>query len=177
MKKILFALAAGLIPALACTVELKAQNAEIIASAASQGYKNEKFEAVANPNTLNTVNTKAMKSFTKKYKVFDEKWSLGADCIIASYDLNSVSYFIYFDKKGHWEASLKIYGEDKMPKDIRTEIKREYFDYKILAVQEIESGSDRAQPTYVVNLQGENDYKLIRIRDGDMDVYKEFKKN
>jgi hypothetical protein len=178
MKKILFAFAAGLIPALAVTNETYAQNPSDLNSAKPVIHFSlmNNTSDVEKPNMV-ALNLKALKSFRKQYKVTNEKWSLGADCIIASYELDSVNHFVYFDKKGHWKGSLKTYSEDKMPKDIRTMIKREYFDYKILVVNEIEPVNAVAQPTYVVTIKGENDTKLIRIQDSNMNVYQEFTKN
>ena len=180
MKILLVALMAGLIPALAVTSELKAQNSDAVASATSVTHypKMADFGVADNPNTieLNMVNAKALKNFRKFYKANDEKWSKGIDCIAASYISDDVTYFIYYDKKGNWAGSLKIYQEDKLAKDIRKMVKQQYYDYKILVVQEVESVAASVQPTYIITIQGENDIKLIRIQDENMDVYKEFKR-
>ena len=181
MKKILFAFVAGLISALAVTNETHAQSLEALASAQplKHDYKIGNAGVFNNSNTiaLNLVNAKTLKHFRKNYKVNNEKWYMGTDCINAIYYSDKVSYFIYYDKKGHWTGSLKTYQEDKLTKDIREMVKQRYYGYKILIVQEVETVAAGLQPTYFVFIQGENGIKLIRIQNDNMDAYREFKKS
>ena len=181
MKKILFAIVAGLISALALTNESYAQTQDDLASVApAKNYHKKSNDNVSdNSNTinLNMANTKAFKNFRKQYKVNNEKWVLGTDCIIPNYKLDGVNHFVYYDKKGHWAACVKAYNEDKMPRDIRKMIKQEYYDYKILTAQEVETYQSHSGPTYIVTIEDNKNVKLIRIEDGEMDVYKEFKRS
>lgn len=181
MKKNFFAIAAGLISALALTKDSYAQTQHDVASAVSAKnyYKKANDNVSDNSNTINVnmVNAKALKNFRHQYKVNDERWILGTDCYIACFKLDNVSNSIYFDKKGHWFGSLKIYGEDKMPKDIRKMIKQEYYDYKITAVQEVEVYESHSVPTYFVTIEDDKNVKQIRIEDGGMEVYKEFQRS
>lgn len=179
MKKILFALMAGLIPALAIINETFAQSGNgIIPLTPVKNYFGIKSKngVTENSNTAVLVNTKALKIFRKQYKVNNEKWMKEGDCIIAFYELDGISYYIYFDKKGHWVACLKKYYEDKMPKDIRKMIKQEYYDYKIGVVFEIKTGTGIETPTYVVNVEDATNFKQLRINDNGLDVYKEIQK-
>lgn len=181
MKKFLFATVAGLISALALTNESYAQTQDDMASVApvKNYYKKSNPSVPDNSNILSIdmVNAKALKNFRKQYNVTNEKWVLQPDCIVACYKLDNVSQFIYYDKKGHWTGDLKVYNEDKMPKDIRKMIKQEYYDYKILAVQEVRTYQSISLPTYIVTVEDDKNIKLIRIQDGEMDIYKEFKRS
>ena len=181
MKKILFAIVAGLISAVALTNESYAQTQDDMASVASANnyHKKPKDNVSDNSNTINVnmVNVKALKNFRKQYNVNNEKWVLGANCLIACFELDNVSHSIYYDKKGHWTDCVKAYNEDKMPRDIRKMIKQEYYDYKILAVQEIETYESHSVPTYIVTIEDDKNVKQIRIGDSGMDVYKEFKRS
>ena len=181
MKKFLFAIVAGLISAVALTNESCAQTQGDMASIAPVKNYYSKPNASVSDNSktlnLNMVNAKALKNFRQQYKVNNEKWMLGADCIVASYKLDSVSQFIYYDKKGYWTGCLKTYNEDKMPGDIRKMVKQEYYDYKILTVQEVETYESHSVPTYIVTIEDNKNVKLIRIQNGEMDVYKEFKRS
>lgn len=181
MKKNLFVFVAGLISALAVTNETHAQSLEAIASTEPimHHYKIGNIVLPNNSNTiaLDIVNVKALKNFSKHYKVSNETWSNGEDCIVASYDVDSVSNYIYYDKKGHWGGSLKVYQEDKMPMDIRKMVKQEYYDYNIVVVNEIETDAASAQPTYIVIVENEKNIKQIRIQNDNMEVYREFKRS
>lgn len=179
MKKILFALLAGLIPALAVINETFAQSGNAITSLTPvKNYfdMESKKGVTENSNTAGLVNAKALKIFKKQYNVNSEKWMKEGNCITATYKQDGISHCIYFDKKGHWVASLKTYNEDKMPKDIRKMVRQEYYDYKIGVVYEIETGARAGSPTYLVNIEDATNFKQIRISDESMDVYKEFQK-
>lgn len=180
MKKILLAVLAGLIPALSVTNELKAQTPETSNYREPVKHRN-KWKDIGVPDNsktigINPVNSKALKSFNKLYNVENAKWSEGKECITAIYTSNDVENYIYFDKKGHWTGAMKIYKENKMPADIRKIVKREYYDYKILLVQEVETVVNIHFPTYILTIEDEKNIKQIRIQNRDMDVYEEFKR-
>ncbi|MGH2565116.1 MAG: hypothetical protein ACRDE5_11420, partial [Ginsengibacter sp.] len=59
---------------------------------------------------------------------------------------------------------------------IRGIVKSKYYDYKITQVQEIETTATNGTPTYMVHIEGDNDFKIIRVSGGDMDVYEEYAK-
>lgn len=180
MKKNLFAIVAGLISALAVTNGSYAQTQDDIAhvSPVKKYYKMPKPGVGDNSNTagINMVNEKALKNFRKQYKVNYEKWILESNWIVACYELDNTTCSIYYDKKGNWIGHLKVYHEDEMPKDIIKMIKQEYYDYKILSVQEVETYQSIAMPTYIVVIEDEKNIKLIRVHDNEMDVYKELKR-
>ena len=69
---------------------------------------------------------------------------------------------------------MKGYFEDKLDRTVRGIVKQKYYDYKITYVQEIETGSNVAMPTYMVHIESDNDFKIVRVCDGAMDVYEEF---
>ena len=131
----------------------------------------------ANTVDLDAVNSKALKNFKKSYKTASgEKWSKISDGFLAEFTSNGISNKVYYNKKGQWSASLKGYGEDKFSRDIRSIVKHEYSDYKITYVEEIETLDTHGKPTYIVHVEDEDNIKLIRVSDGEMNVYKEYKK-
>ncbi|MEJ7682017.1 MAG: hypothetical protein WKG06_30025 [Segetibacter sp.] len=183
MKNSLFAFVATCIASLAVTNGAYAQtaiNIEVL-EIPKNVIKTGKDISPEKNNTvnLNTISLKAVKDFKKSYKmVSDENWFIRSDGFNARFTLNGINNLIYYNKKGKWVGSLKVYSEDKLPRDIRDIVKREYYDYKITSVNEIETTLDTyGIPTYIVNLKDNNNIKLIRVRDGEMDVYQEFKSN
>ena len=183
MKKFLFAIGAGCILALAATNRANAQSSNNFASVDNKqsAIKIDKSVFPAESNSVssetNSINAKALKDFKKSYKnASGEKWVKNETGFTAKFTLNGINSVIYYDKKGNWEASLKSYGEDKFDKNVRAIVKSKYFDYKITQVQEVETASTSGTPTYIVHIESDNDFKLIRVSDGDMDVYEEFAK-
>ena len=57
---------------------------------------------------------------------------------------------------------------------VRAIVKQKYYDYKITYVQEVETAATLGTPTYMVHIEGDNDFKIVRVCDGEMDVYEEF---
>ena len=79
-----------------------------------------------------------------------------------------------YNLKGEWLRNMKIYTEDKMPKDVRAQVKRsQYFDYKITSVQEFKEGENRF---YIVHLEDDKNYKQVSVFEGELNLIKEYKK-
>ncbi|MEO6454054.1 MAG: hypothetical protein ABIN97_08285 [Ginsengibacter sp.] len=181
MKKILFACMAGCIPALVIINEANAQYSNNI-TALETGkdvikMDNPTASEKNNAVSLTGINIKAVKNFKKHYKlVNDEKWYKASDGFSASFNSDGIKNILFYDNKGYWTGSLKIYGEDKMSRAVRDMVKRVYYDYTITIVDEIETLNTKDKPVYIVHLEDNYSIKLIKVRDDDMDVYSEFKK-
>lgn len=183
MKSFLIAFMAGCILALATSNGANAQNSNNLVSA--EQYKMPlKINRSVFPDETNSaildvsmVNTKALKDFKKSYKNPDNaKWVKNNYGVTAHFNVNGIDHIIYYDKKGNWQASLKGYFEDKLDRNVRQIVKQKYYDDKITYVQEIETGSAIGTPTYMVHLESNDDFKIVRVCDGAMDVYEEFAK-
>ena len=181
MKNFLFAVAAGCIPAVAVTNGAKAQNAANVVAV-------EQYNSITNPDkaalaekdktaSLYGISAKAVRDFRNSFKnVSNEKWSPSKDGFTAMFALNGIRSIIYYDKKGHWLGSLKAYDEGKMNPALRDIVKRKYYDFHITSINEVETIDTKNQPTYIVHLEDAKTIKLIRVSDGEMDVYEEFNK-
>ena len=181
MKNFLIAFAAGSILALASTNGANAQNSNNIVSA--EQYKmplkinRSVLPAETNSAILDAsmVSTKALKDFKKSYKnPGDARWVKNAYGVTAHVNTNGIDNVIYYDKKGNWQASLKGYFEDKLDRTVRGIVKQKYYDYKITYVQEVETGSTLGTPTYMVHIESNDDFKIVKVCDGSMDIYEEF---
>jgi hypothetical protein len=172
MKNFLIAFAAGSILALASTNGANAQN--------SSAIKMDKSVFAGENNAVvstSSISTKALKDFKRSYKNANgEKWAKNETGFTAQFTSNGISNLVYYDKKGNWGASLKSYSEDKFDRSVRAIVKQKYYDYKITQVQEVETAATLGTPTYMVHIEGDNDFKIIRVSDGEMDVYEEFAK-
>jgi hypothetical protein len=183
MKKYFFALVAGFIPALATTNTAVAQNSNTVAVLHNdaQMEKIYKAEVAAEPAKSNTVslasvNTKALKNFNKSYKnAGDANWHITDEGFMVRFNTDNVKNSIFYNKKGYWTGSLKTYDESKMAKDLRTMIKREYFDFSIYQVQEVLTmQSEGLLPTYVIYMEDKNSYKTLLVYDNDIKEWQNF---
>lgn len=123
------------------------------------------------------ISPKALKTFAGRYKnQAGEYWEVMKDGFSAHFNSDGISNRIYFDRKGRWVGSMKGYQEDKMPRGLRTQVKRTYFDYKINYVQELETYESEGKPTFIVNLEDDDNIILLRIYEGELEVWRSYKK-
>lgn len=183
MKNFIIATAAGCILAMATTKGANAQNSSNSNSQDKQIAINKMDKSVfrGETNTANSatsaINSKALTNFKKSYKnASDEKWTKNKNDFTVQFTSNGVNNMIFYDQKGNWAGSLKVYQENKLDRNVRAIVKSKYFDYKITLVQEVETTASIGTPIYIVHLEGDNGFKNIRVTDGVMDVYTEFSK-
>lgn len=124
---------------------------------------------------LNDVNARAMRDFVSRYgDAEDVKWHNSTGSYIAVFFRDSIQYRVMYNQRGDLNYVMKYYEEKQMARNIRAIVKSTYYDYKIYIVQEIETPDHPS--VYVINLQGETDWKKVRLCNGDMEVMEEFRK-
>lgn len=120
------------------------------------------------------VNGRAVKDFEKTFKnAASAIWYPNGKGFTVRFHNNGTKTSVEYDKKGNWKSTVSYYGEDKMSKDLRKQIKSTYFDYKINQVIEIHTLEGSA---FIVQLEDENSFLNIRVIEGEMDVYEEIRK-
>jgi len=173
MKKNLIALVIVSVATLAGTSRA---NAQIVSNSSSLEYQ---MNATETKNSINelAISPRAVKDFMNTHKnVTGESWMKTKDGFSVRFNSDDVRTTIYYDKKGNWSGSIKIYGEEKMLRDIRHLVKSTYYDYNIVYAQEIETTDSDGLPTYVVCVEDKAKIKMIRIIDGEMSEWKEYTK-
>lgn len=125
---------------------------------------------------INDINVRAMRDFVSRYgEVENAKWHRTKDSYIAVFFRDSVQHRVIYSQRGDLSFTMKYYDEAHMARNIRAQVKSIYYDYKIFIIQEIESPN---HPTvYIVNLQGDTDWKKVRLCQGDMEVMEEYNKS
>jgi hypothetical protein len=124
---------------------------------------------------LNEINARAMRDFVNRYgDAVDALWHQTDNCYVAVFIRDSIHYRVIYSNRGDLNYVMKYYEENRLPRNIRAQIKSTYYDYKIFIVQEIES-SDRAT-IYIVNLQGDGDWKKVKLCQGEMEELEDYKK-
>lgn len=157
----------------------------------SMGYLPENTTAYASSHTnrqpvsdngkpiyLNDINIKAVADFKTRFKdVDDERWQKQANGgFVAVFKKNDTRHIVWYSSRGKWESTLKGYNESVMPFEVRDIVKRTYYDYSITHVDEIETYNGGPAPTYLVYMQFKNLVKIIRVKNGEMDIYRELTK-
>ena len=126
-------------------------------------------------NYLNDINVRAMRDFVSRYgDVSDAIWHRSNDNFVAVFFKDSIQHRVIYTGRGDLSYIMKYYEESRMPRNIRAQVKSTYYDYKIYVIQEIVTPD---HPTvYIVNLQGDTDWKKVKLCEGEMEIMEEFKK-
>jgi hypothetical protein len=175
MKKQFFRYIPGLIPAIALFTSVNAQVAKADLELNLKEYIfNEAKANLAITNEGNTanINARALKDFNKNFKNAEKAdWFQIKNGFVAKFKKDGVETKAYYDQKGRWSATIRTYGEDKLPKDVRKMVKSTYYDYSIFIVNEVTVGDKTA---YLVKIQDAETLKTIRVADGEMDIYEDY---
>jgi hypothetical protein len=179
MKKQFLRCMSGLIPAIALFSNLNGQPAK----ARLQFNLNETAfnEALTQPvipseNKTANINPRALRDFNKSFKDTDAEkadWRQIKDGFIAEFENNGVKTKVYYNRKGSWCSTLLTYDQYKLPEDVRRMVRINYYDYEIYVAYEVHIED---KTIYLVKIQDRETLKTIRIIDGDMDLYEDYKK-
>jgi hypothetical protein len=123
---------------------------------------------------LSEINIKAVRNFERFFKGAENKhWYSVDNGLIVYFTDNGIKGRANYNNNGRWLSTIRCYAEDRLPKDVRAQVKREYYDYTITWVNEI---SNETQLYYIVHMQDKTSWKNILVYDGEMGVVEDFVK-
>jgi hypothetical protein len=127
---------------------------------------------------INAVNIKVVRAFIKDFRDAEKvNWSEATDGgYIAQFILDSVQTTIGYSSDGTWNYILKRYAEKKMSTDLRTLVKSTFFDYTIMEVVEIKLPNEEDNIIYRVMIKKEDNFKILRICNSDMEIAGDYTK-
>ena len=171
MKKYLKNSATAILLAIAATTSALAQS-----DVAKLDLKSttSKTATPAAGDDMAVINSRAIKDFKKSFKLpAAEQWFKIENGFIVKFIKDDIQHRVDYDSKGNWKATTRYYSEKQLPKEVRSQVKSVYYDYTITSVQELTFPEHHV---YLVNMEDEKTILIIRICDGEMDVYKDLKK-
>ena len=185
MKKVLFAISIGFISIVALNHAVYAQNSQNPVAFSDTKYFRLSVRNVAALESLaymgtyvpdtKSINAKAIKDFQTRYAgVENAMWFNGKKGFVSYFVKDGYGDRVFYDKKGHWEYSLLFFNEDKLPRDIRAEVKSIYFDLNITLVGEVQTTDSRV---FICYLEDKATIKIIRVNDeGEMEILQDLLK-
>jgi glycogen debranching enzyme len=177
MKKQLLRYVSGLIPAIALFSNVNAQskNAGVELNLKEFIFCDARANlAIANESDTVNINSRAERDFSERFEAADKAdWVEIKEGFAAKFVNDGVDTKVFYNHKGRWFATIRIYDQYSLPKDVRKEVRSTYYDYNIYMVIEVTVGDKTA---YLVKIEDEKSMKTIRVLDGEMDVYEEFAK-
>ncbi|MBO9199925.1 MULTISPECIES: hypothetical protein [Niastella] len=166
MKKLIMATSLAVVALTGCAYSQ--QTTHSLAAANVNDYKSK-------DHYLNDINVRAMRHFVDRFgDVTDVAWHRSNNSFVAVFSSDSIQHRVIYTQRGDLSYIMKYYEENRMPRNIRAQVKSTYYDYKIYVIQEIEVPGH--PDVYIVNLQGDTEWKKVRLCQGEMEVMEEFKK-
>jgi len=127
-----------------------------------------------NINSMRTerAGVKAAREFWKMMgEGKNENWYKLPGGYLAEFNEGSIQNKVVFDKWGNWLYTMREYSEKELPKEVRTLVKRTYYDFSIGWVKEV---SQLQSVVYVVHIDNAPEWKDLLVRDGEIEVQKSF---
>ena len=180
MKKILAGLLAGFLLAATASSSVLAQTAQLITTSKTNLVS--KFDELLdekpiyiNGSSPNAIASKAIRSFSREFKgATDIRWIMSDEGgYIAKFIFKGVACRSDYDFKGRCLVITRYYNEDKLPQDIRHQVKSNYYDYSIYRVAEYFLSNKTA---YVVTLESEDSWIKVSVIDGTITELENYKK-
>ena len=120
----------------------------------------------------NNINMKAMRHFRQSYAgCSEEKWYTIKNGYMVKCVVDGNRTRVDYDHKGQWLCTISYYEEEKLPRTIRALVKSTWLDYSIVLVEQLDFAKQEA-PVYVVHIQYKDDWKKIRVHNGEIDEMK-----
>lgn len=121
------------------------------------------------------------KQFNRLSKNFEARFKGASNVIWDKHETGFNGFFtkdglrnmVCYSKYGYLLNSMVTYYEDRLDKSIKRIIKDAYEDYKILLVNEVRQDGITV---YVVTIENEKNIKLVTVCEGEINIYKEYKK-
>ena len=134
-----------------------------------------KFETtIETPSKSIDVNDRIVKKFKKEFPgAMDAVWVQTKNGFIVRFISNGIQNWTFLNKGGNRLSTMRYYTETELPSDVRTQVKSTYFDFSISSVKEVNCNNLTA---YLITIEDKTKWKVIRVVDGEMDVWEEHQK-
>lgn len=153
------------------TITSNAQIAGIQGSDPAFGLvKIQQGKKVSEVDVLTTIQNKFQNQFAN---VKWESWTKTSDGYAIRFSKDEMDNLIFYDSKANISGRVRYYKANFLPFDIRLQVESDYYNYDILSVQEI---TVEKSVTYLVSIAAKNEWKIIRVSEAGMDVYKEYRR-
>lgn len=135
-----------------------------------------------------TSSAKEIKAAAKEFKQFNRltqnfatdfkgasnvHWTKGKTRYAGQFTKDGLQHMVWYSKGGRLTTSMVTYGEDMLPEDVRLIVEDSYSNFNISSVNEIRQYDILV---YLITLENAKHIKIVRVCDGELDVYREFRK-
>ena len=153
------------------TISINAQiNGVSKFDAAFESVKLQHSTKLSEDDVLTIIRKKFQKQFANAKL---ETWTKVENGYAIRFSAGSIENLVFYNAKANLTGQVRYYKPDYLPIDIRVQVESMYYNYDILSVQEV---IVERSTTYLVSIAAKNEWKIIRVSDAGMDVYKQYHK-
>ncbi|WP_315820917.1 hypothetical protein [Paraflavitalea speifideaquila] len=114
----------------------------------------------------NDIHIRAVRHFKQTFpEAQDERWYIIQNGFMAKYKVGDTQVRLDYDRRGNWLYTIRYLTEKKLPREVRALVKSTWYDHTICSAEEIQTSN---QFIYILHLNQGDDWKLIRVADGEM---------
>ncbi|HSZ32084.1 MAG TPA: hypothetical protein VK772_02175 [Puia sp.] len=155
-----------------CAIFFLAQSAAAASSIRPSATGNDSPNIYTIVADMNSVNKKAATDFKDRFgNPAGTRWFSDEEGFTSYFKVDGFTDKVCYDKKGNWKYSTIYYGESKIPKNVRAEVKSIYYDMSIIQVEEVQTLNGKG---YVINLEDQTTIRIIKLNEeGEMEIIQE----
>jgi hypothetical protein len=122
--------------------------------------------------SMSNGNSKAVNDFNRRFNKVSDAWWLSDNNGFTSYfKEDGFTNRVAYDRKGNWIYTMIYYNESRLPKNVRSVVKSEFYDLTIVLVKEVQTMYGKV---YVVNLEDKTTIRIVKVNDeGEMETVQE----
>ncbi|HYF30244.1 MAG TPA: hypothetical protein VD993_03900 [Chitinophagaceae bacterium] len=120
---------------------------------------------------LNEVPTKAVRSFAREFSNADAKWYRTPDGFVVYFVHKNIRTKMFYDRKGNYGCTVRNYDETALPREIRHQVKSNYYDYQIYHVVEVAA---QGQTAYIIKMESKTSWMDVKVLNNEMEILHEY---
>ena len=159
------------LPLLLATTKAPAQDSFIARNTLISGLMAVADKVFDTPASIQPVNVSdhVSKKFAKQFgNTTDAVWKKFEDGFEVKFTSHGMDNRVFLTKGGSCYSRVRYYTEKELPADVRSQVRSTYYDFTITSVTEVEYDHKIA---YLVTIADAKTWKVIRIVDGESDVW------
>ena len=146
-----------------------------LAQTSNNSYVTNSVFSFDNVTMKENISSAALRSFNKMFNnVENARWNVIDDGCTVKFKQNNVSYHVFYNKRGKWQATMECLPLEVLPRWVTGRVKSEYKKFSIFFAQRVKTAAGQ---TYIIKIEKGNDWKCLCISREATEVMGEYVRN